>query len=266
MTRGKGDAPSLQSLCNSPASCAPLSASRGSSCWPRSQCTNTHSVDVICWTRSVPANSLSLSLSLSRFSCRLSSLASLIRWRVLMRHSTPCYRPWDLIPLVMRHARSYIRFRSCNRWLRVTLTSSTPILYHNLEPPPPPPPARAPPPPSVVIPVPVSLLIPGPVPVLVPVPVAFPSFQFLGPVSPLRTVCLYRRRACGYVCVCCVCICECKCTYTRSFLEFIRNQRTRARLRPEGEAKRKVALVGKGLTFDSGGYNIKVLFLLFLLG
>ncbi|CAM9502920.1 unnamed protein product [Ascophyllum nodosum] len=27
--------------------------------------------------------------------------------------------------------------------------------------------------------------------------------------------------------------------------------------KPEGEAKRKVALVGKGLTFDSGGYNIK---------
>jgi len=27
--------------------------------------------------------------------------------------------------------------------------------------------------------------------------------------------------------------------------------------RPEGEAKKKVALIGKGLTFDSGGYNIK---------
>ena len=28
--------------------------------------------------------------------------------------------------------------------------------------------------------------------------------------------------------------------------------------RPEGEVKRRVALVGKGLTFDSGGYNLKV--------
>ena len=28
--------------------------------------------------------------------------------------------------------------------------------------------------------------------------------------------------------------------------------------RPEGEIKRKLALVGKGLTFDSGGYNLKV--------
>lgn len=27
---------------------------------------------------------------------------------------------------------------------------------------------------------------------------------------------------------------------------------------PVGEIKRKVALVGKGLTFDSGGYNLKV--------
>ncbi len=28
--------------------------------------------------------------------------------------------------------------------------------------------------------------------------------------------------------------------------------------RPEGEVKRRIALVGKGLTFDSGGYNLKV--------
>ena len=28
--------------------------------------------------------------------------------------------------------------------------------------------------------------------------------------------------------------------------------------RPAGEVKRRVALVGKGLTFDSGGYNLKV--------
>merc|ERR1719265_998060 len=27
--------------------------------------------------------------------------------------------------------------------------------------------------------------------------------------------------------------------------------------KPEGEVKRKVGIVGKGLTFDSGGYNIK---------
>jgi leucyl aminopeptidase len=27
--------------------------------------------------------------------------------------------------------------------------------------------------------------------------------------------------------------------------------------KPAGEVKRKVAVVGKGLTFDSGGYNIK---------
>lgn len=33
----------------------------------------------------------------------------------------------------------------------------------------------------------------------------------------------------------------------------------RASIRPSaGEVKKKVALVGKGLTFDSGGYNIKV--------
>lgn len=29
--------------------------------------------------------------------------------------------------------------------------------------------------------------------------------------------------------------------------------------RPSGTPKKKVALIGKGLTFDSGGYNIKVL-------
>ncbi len=28
--------------------------------------------------------------------------------------------------------------------------------------------------------------------------------------------------------------------------------------RPSGTPKKKVALIGKGLTFDSGGYNIKV--------
>merc|ERR1711995_43672 len=28
--------------------------------------------------------------------------------------------------------------------------------------------------------------------------------------------------------------------------------------RPDGEVKRRLALVGKGLTFDSGGYNLKV--------
>ena len=28
--------------------------------------------------------------------------------------------------------------------------------------------------------------------------------------------------------------------------------------RPEGAVKRRLALVGKGLTFDSGGYNLKV--------
>lgn len=28
--------------------------------------------------------------------------------------------------------------------------------------------------------------------------------------------------------------------------------------RPEGKVVKKVALIGKGLTFDSGGYNIKV--------
>jgi leucyl aminopeptidase len=27
--------------------------------------------------------------------------------------------------------------------------------------------------------------------------------------------------------------------------------------KPEGEVKKKVAIVGKGLTFDAGGYNIK---------
>lgn len=27
--------------------------------------------------------------------------------------------------------------------------------------------------------------------------------------------------------------------------------------KPSGEVKKKVAIVGKGLTFDSGGYNIK---------
>lgn len=35
-------------------------------------------------------------------------------------------------------------------------------------------------------------------------------------------------------------------------------------LRPEGEAKKKVALIGKGLTFDSGGYNIKVFISIFI--
>ena len=35
--------------------------------------------------------------------------------------------------------------------------------------------------------------------------------------------------------------------------------RARALLsRPKGTVVKKVALIGKGLTFDSGGYNIKV--------
>lgn len=41
-------------------------------------------------------------------------------------------------------------------------------------------------------------------------------------------------------------------------LTFSERKITACLARPEGEVLKKVALIGKGLTFDSGGYNIKV--------